>query len=495
MAAGTQCASRLRALRTANAKTVHSLTTAHPDRAGAQRGPPPARVVVLSDLHMGAGAGSGRGDPLECFFHDRALVALLDRLAGSWARRGLQGSLVLNGDSVDFVRIVRLPGGPEEVRAWGRLLSAARVAAPAGALDAAAAGRFGALEQRYGFDASEYESVWKLWVAAQGHAAVFAALARWCRAGHELVVVRGNHDSEWAWPGVRRAFRVLLQDSGAGPLGGRVRFRMGAYRNRNLHVEHGHAVRWTTSVDGRLTGGVRPRLKQPFGSLLNRYLLNPVERLAQRPPDVPSALHLKRLLQQEPGRLGRRLLRNALRDLPAFGRAGWRSWHRRAHRLWPTRVADALGLALLSLPFLSPHVLAALSLDSPSALTGTALLALATPHLGLAVLELVNTVRDDTVQRARALARRLAARLLPPGTPGDRIVILGHTHLPELLSHPAASGRIIYANPGCWQGEDDRLAGGRPCFVWCAWDGVAYRRTRLLELPVAPRGCRTRARS
>jgi len=454
----------------------------HEAQSIAPRTRPPDRVVVFSDLHIGAGARDGTPDPLECFFQDDQLVALLERMSGRWTRRGLRGALVLNGDVFDFVRVVRLPASATEAASWEQLLRDARVSAPPAALANAAARRFSAVERRYGLDAAEHDSVWKLLAMARGHPRVFAALADWCRAGHELVMIRGNHDVEWAWPGVRRAFRLLLQASGSGPLPpGRVRFRMHGYRRHNLHIEHGNSIRWTTAADGRLTRGSSRRLKQPFGSLINRYLLNPVEQLAQRAPGVPSSLHFKRLIRQEPVRLWRRLLRNAFRAMPVFGRATWGIWHRRAHRWWPTRVGNALGVSVLALPFVSPHLLSALGLDTASARTGAALLAVATPHLGLAMLEARAAVRDDAAHRAQALARRIAASLVGRCAAGARLVVLGHTHRPELAMWTDAGGPVVYANPGSWEGEDDDSA-SRARFVWCGWNGRAYSRPRLLEL-------------
>lgn len=437
---------------------------------------------MLSDLHIGAGVRGGKPDPLECFFQDDELVALLERLSRSWTRRHLRGVLVLNGDVFDFVRVVSLPGNAAQAAAWEQLLQASHVSAPAKALAGAAAGRFSSAERRYGLDAAEHDSVWKLLAMAQGHPRVFAALAGWCRAGHELVVVRGNHDVEWAWPGVRRAFRVLLQASGSGANPpGKIRFRTHGYRRRNLHIEHGNSIRWTTAAEGRLSHGPSRRLKQPFGSLVNRYVLNPVEQLALRAPGVPSSLHIKLLFRQEPIRLWRRLLRHAFRALPVFGPATWRIWYRRARRRWPTRFGNALGLAVLALAVISPGLLSDLALDSAPARTGAALLAVATPHLGLAIMEAMAAVRDDSVRRVRQLAHRIAASQVGRNAVGTRIVVLGHSHQPELASWTDEAGPAVYLNPGSWLGEDGHSA-NRPRFVWCGWNGKAFSRPRLLEL-------------
>jgi hypothetical protein len=445
---------------------------------------------VLSDLHMGAGALPGeRCDALEHFFHDHELAALIGRLSRRGVGRGHRSCLVLNGDVFDFVRVVKLPGNSREVAAWGELLERAGVRAPVGVLAAAAAGRFTARERRYGLEAAEHDSVWKLWRIARGHASVFEALARWCQAGYELALVRGNHDVEWAWPGVRRAFLALLEDHGSGPLWrGQVRFRMQSYRQANLHVEHGHGIRWTTAVDGRFTPG--RSLKQPFGSFINRYLLNPVERVGHQGHPVP----LDRLLRADPLRHWQRLLRHALRALLPLGRHTWRIWHRRARRWWPTRLGNAFGLGLLSLPLLSPDLMAALTLDSASVAAGAALLAVTTPHLGLALLEAMDSVHADNAHRARSLARRIGGRRRAASGSGARVVVLAHSHRTELMGWSDGNQRVVYANPGCWADE----AGGGDWylrFVWCSWDGLAYGRTRVMQLEGRPGRCRTHSKS
>lgn len=454
---------------------------------------PPDRVLVMGDLHIGAGSRAGEAaDPLEHFDLDDAFEQLLQRVLRGASRRGLHYALVLNGDVFDFVRTVRLPESAAELAAWRSLLQHAAVRAPAPELEAAARAGFSAFERRYGLDAGEAESAWKLLAMADGHPRVFAALAQWCNAGHELVLVRGNHDVEWAWPGVRRAFRALLQQHGGTPAAaGRVRFRMHYYRRLNLHVEHGHAIRWSTFVRGRLTHRGGRALRQPFGSFINRFVLNPVERLALRSPGVSASSHLKHQLRHERLRLWRGLLRHAFRAMPPLGRATWRIWHRQAHGWWPTRVGIALAALLLLSPLLAPALLDALPLRSVPTRMAAALLVLATPHLGLAFLETLAHVRDDTRRRARAHVQRIVNGRRH-GAAATRIVVLGHTHRPELARWEVAGASVVYANAGCWLPEHEQ-ATGLPRLVWCARQGDGYGRTRVLEFRGGA-GCRTRFR-
>ena len=63
-------------------------------------------------------------------------------------------------------------------------------------------------EQRYGLGSAPDHVVQKTRAIAARHPMVFAALMRFISAGHELVVVRGNHDIELHW---RVAQRALIE--------------------------------------------------------------------------------------------------------------------------------------------------------------------------------------------------------------------------------------------------------------------------------------------
>ncbi|MFP4623646.1 MAG: hypothetical protein ACLFRX_05655 [Gemmatimonadota bacterium] len=442
----------------------------------------PERVVILSDLHIGAGRqADGRTDPLEHFHHDRELEALLDRVGGQAARRARRAELILNGDVFDFVRVFRLPASPAEVREWRSLLAAANVPIPVDTLRAAAAGRFSPIQRRYGYDCSEPASIWRLWLMARGHPRVLAGLARWCAAGHSLVVIRGNHDNEWAWPGVQRAFRILLARGGCLAIGpDQLRFRLHAYRRGNLWVEHGHFIRWSTRPPGVFAAGKPRRLIMPLGSVINRFVLNPLERLLDRAPGVPSSLHLKRLAKHQPWRLWLGVSRSALRSLPALAGATRRVWHHHARGFWPSYAGGGLGAAVLALPLLSHDLAASLALDSGYRRVGAAAVALTAPSLGAVLGEILSAARDTTRVQARGYAlQRAGARAGRPDA-SERIVVLGHTHAPDLHRWKLDGGHVVYANPGAWM--EDPGGQAAPRFFWCALRDGVYSRPRLLEI-------------
>ncbi len=454
----------------------------------------PDRILVISDLHIGAGhQPDGHVDRLEHFHEDRKLERILDRLQRRDERRGRRTELVLNGDVFDFVRVVRLPGSRAEVAEWRALLREAGVDAPEADLEAAEAGRFSRFQRRYGYDCSEHASVWKLWLMARGHPRVMEALARWCAAGHGLVVVRGNHDSEWAWAGVRRAFAVLLRAAGARALSpGQLRFRLHAYRRANLWIEHGHGMRWSTRTAAVFTPGRRPRLMIPVGSLINRYVLNPLERLLERTPGLPSSLHLKRLAASQRWRLWRGIMTNAVRALPAFIAASRHAWYQRARDWMPARIGGLIAAGVLVLPLVSDRLAGTLALHSGFARAGAAAVAIAGPQMGLALLEIAAAVRDGTRVQARHYAlERAAARSRRCGRVRP-LVVLGHTHAPDLQSWAGDGGDVVYANPGCWMEDPDGKAAAR--FVWCAFRRGRYGNVRVFEIEGEDSRCRTHSR-
>lgn len=454
----------------------------------------PDRIIVISDLHIGAGIQpNGELDPLEHFYDDGRLATLIDRLGDGAARRGRRAELVLNGDVFDFVRVARLPRSTLEVEQWRALLEQVEVTAPPRALNDARAGRFSRAQRRYGYDCSEHASVWKLLLMARGHPATFGALARWCAAGHGLVIVRGNHDSEWAWPGVRRAMRTLLRRAGSGPLDpGQLRFRLHVYRRANVWIEHGHGMRWITRAHGVFTNKPQRRLIIPVGSLVNHFVLNPLERLLTRSPGLPSSVWLKRLATHDPWSLWRGIATSTVRSLPALLAASWRAWGRRARDWMPARIGGAVGAGVLLLPLISEKVAGSLALDSGYARGGAVVLALAGPQLGLALLEIAAAMRGGTTAQGRRYARGQIETWSRRHDPPTALVVLGHTHAPDLQEWEEDGRKVVYANPGCWM--EDPGGEAAPRFFWCALRDGRYDRPRVLEIREQDGRCRTRFR-
>ncbi len=184
----------------------------------------PHNVLALSDVHLGIdlkalkpGARSPGPNLL-----DRQLVAFLDHHA-SVREDGKPWKLILNGDIIDFVAITVTPEAGDagfEVRDEERL---------------------------FGLDPNEEKCVWKLRKVFERHSDVFDALARFALAGNYIALIRGNHDAEFSWPGVKAEFRRLLAEHAGGAalrraVDRQVEFHDWFYLEPGfLYAEHGNA--------------------------------------------------------------------------------------------------------------------------------------------------------------------------------------------------------------------------------------------------------------
>jgi predicted phosphodiesterase len=358
-----------------------------------------------------------------------------------------------------------------------------------GRLRAAARGRFSVGERTFGFGSDEPASIWKLGVIATAHPAVFGALAAWCRAGHSVVIVRGNHDPEWAWPGVRRALLALLGRAGAGGLqAGQVRFRSRVHRRANVHIEHGHEVDWLTRSERDFSDGEPARLRLPFGSLISRYVLNLLERRVTPRAPLPPSGRLVEALHQQPWRLIPAIVTNALRAIPFIGLAGWKPWFERLLAWWPARVSMTLSAMLLAASPVAPVLGDRMSGHSRTGVMAASLLGLGLPIAGFMTRQIAAEMdREGLVVTVRRHARRVAITWPCPGAP-RRYVVFGHTHRPEACAWARGDGAVVYLNPGAWLPPMDALDGGAaPHFVWLARRGGAYVRHRLFSLTAVAR--------
>ncbi|HEU4539002.1 MAG TPA: metallophosphoesterase, partial [Polyangiaceae bacterium] len=230
-------------------------------------------LLVLSDVHLGSDlvqhvrpgapprgvAGARR---------DGELVALLDWYAGR-RRPGRRWRLVVAGDLIDFTGM-SVPVVPGEVRT-----------SPTEE------------ERRHGLGSAADHTLAKLRLVAEHHAEVFGALARFCAAGNDLVVVRGNHDVDLHWEPVQRAFRQIVASHAPGA-GERVEFAEWFYYEEGaVFVEHGHQYDAYCSHEHVLRP-VSPsdprRSYRSFADVLVRYVVRPTRGMGEGGHDAASAL-------------------------------------------------------------------------------------------------------------------------------------------------------------------------------------------------------------
>ena len=182
---------------------------------GSSTDPRARHLVVISDAHLSQAHPADDRDPdwmryrRREYHPDQDLAALLDLLLGRHPDAGAEEiELCFNGDVFDFdcpwVKDGESSFDEPPTDEAGCAAQAARIAAD--------------------------HPIW------------FAALARLLSAGHRLLFIAGNHDSEICFPAVRRTILAAIESHLTAPLDlvGRVRFRGWFHVTRDgVYLEHG----------------------------------------------------------------------------------------------------------------------------------------------------------------------------------------------------------------------------------------------------------------
>ncbi len=435
--------------------------------------PEPARVVeipapkgdifIVSDLHISAGRTADRSySGTENFFADESFARMLTRAQKAREEKPERRSmLVINGDFVDFLRIVSVPVTDVDFLEWRNiLLSIGLTDRPTEELKAAVSDK----ERDIGLKTHDFKSVWKLHAAVTGHPALFSGLAGWVQHGHSLVVVKGNHDLEWYWPAVRNFLRLTLArylhaGNPATPLHEhladivpRVSFVDDAcIIGGQVYVEHGHRYDKFSAVLGSATWGASgAELNLPFGSFFNRYLINKLELVYPFLDNVRPRQNILHMLMRERFFLGLKVLFQyvpfMIEMIPK----------RYAHYLLKPLIGYLLGLGVpllvtlilwgdRLLPFFfagdgRPSDVSSLG-DVILRYAGGVLNDTAVLFLGYLLSRFVSYVQLSEPEDLLAPAKeRMDAH------PGCRLITMGHTHNPEQKKE---NGRW-YINSGSW---------------------------------------------
>lgn len=288
------------------------------------------QVLVVSDLHLGEGQlhESAYWDRLENFTTDEEFVEFLEyKQSGEAANEAsvrerawpvlLNGGvkeehklLVLNGDFIDFLRVTRTPSTAnlqKEFKDWFDALAEL----PQDVLhETKAMANFEAYkkkwekfastkrrwqkflpfldfknwglmrEKRYGFNADDFKSIYRLDTVAKGHPKIFTALRKWIEQGSALAIVTGNHDPEFDQTLVQAWVRKKLgADSGKSKE--RLHFvPRGVELWERIRLEHGQRYEWHTATERLDAQSAAQEITLPAGSFFNRYFVNKVETVA-----------------------------------------------------------------------------------------------------------------------------------------------------------------------------------------------------------------------
>ena len=240
-------------------------------------------VYVVSDLHLAAGIEKdSKYTGTENFFYDESFSRFLQHIKS----KNKKSWLVINGDFIDFLRITNIPGKQEDFELWKDYLDKVGIIKSILDLQSSILPK----EVEYGFKTHEYKSVWRMICALHGHELFFEALAEWIVAGNKLVIVKGNHDLEWYWKGIRNTMRLILAGKiaklsfkGTGEVFEEYVFPGLFFTdhsvsfNDSVYIEHGHLYDKFSHVQGEPLMPDKEELNLPFGAFINRYLLNNLE--------------------------------------------------------------------------------------------------------------------------------------------------------------------------------------------------------------------------
>jgi UDP-2,3-diacylglucosamine pyrophosphatase LpxH len=182
--------------------------------------------LVVSDLHLQEVDLNPTG---RLFYFDQEFTDFL-----RYYRQRYQGTrrwrLIIAGDFIEFYLKVHEQPNPDD-----RLLKGATLTET---------------DLKFFPGTERQKSVWKLDRIVRSHQLLFIALARFILDGHEIYILRGNHDLEFFWPEVQTHFRLLLAQFHPAEASylemkkvveERIHFLPWFYLERDLlFVEHGH---------------------------------------------------------------------------------------------------------------------------------------------------------------------------------------------------------------------------------------------------------------
>lgn len=413
----------------------------------------PRYLLIVSDLHL----SEGWDEDTKClsrnedFFFDTSFARFLAKQADDAAHGGYRLRLIIPGDLVDFLQVTTVP--------------------PGGNIDGEP---ISPRERRFGLGTSPAKTCWKLRRIMNGHWRFFEALARFLAAGHELVILPGNHDIEWIIPSVQTCFRDELRKYAAPGPGADVDRRVVFlpwfyYEPEFVYIDHGHQYDALNSFDIFLHPFLPDgRIDLPAGSFFVRYLFNQLEI------GYPFADNMKPTSQFLKWFLWRALFRPRMWcSLPVYFRF-FRETLAKAAPLVPEWKAEAEAR--------QREALATLAQESGITLANLQILLTLWTASAIHILRGLRLAKlffsyTGTEGGLVSIARRIHELL------GVQYVLFGHTHEADLQELTREPPQAEYVNSGTWtkifaESWEERLLREESEFVYVQFD----RQTRKMEL-------------
>ncbi|HZS41631.1 MAG TPA: metallophosphoesterase [Polyangia bacterium] len=436
-------------------------------------------ILVISDLHLGEDLRPG-GAGVSYLRHLVRLERELENFLAHYTRTRIDDrpwSLVVNGDMVDFMSVMIIPGEEADENE-------------------------DAEDRRYGLGFGERQSQKKLEKVIVRHRGVFGKLAEFVAAGNELVIVMGNHDVEFHYPSVQRTlveWLVGLAVGAGAPEEAKAEFQRRItfcpwfyYREDLIYIEHGHQYDEYCSFDYLLhpvaaepRGGKKSRIALSVAHAGMRYFANQLPDYDPHTAEHWGFVNYAKWAWAQG-------LKGAIRIFYVYGLLVWRlvelwyslidrrndSERRAVHRERLKELSTSWKIAeeklvaldalrrepvtkrlykLLSALFLDRVLLGAVGLAAASVLAAQlhgVWLRILVPFgtlLGFAALnQILGRLRLEPPSSRLRSAPELIRKLVRAP-----YIVFGHSHAPERI---ALSGGATYFNTGTWASDDEGSA-------------------------------------
>lgn len=248
-------------------------------------------IIVISDLHLSEGTDkdTGKISRNEDFFFDNDFSKFIDYLI---SQKDKSWNLIMNGDLFDFLQVI-ITDKHKPIRKNNQYILKINNKVF----------KLRDSEKDFGLGTGEKKTILKMKVIADGHKNFFKALCRFLSYGNTLSIIKGNHDVELHWEGVKEEFKNQIVKAGLNKededvkniknnkkklknkdienIKKRINFYPWIYYDSGIYIEHGNQYESINSFEYFL----QPTLPKPndnetylpVGSFFVRYFFNKIE--------------------------------------------------------------------------------------------------------------------------------------------------------------------------------------------------------------------------
>jgi len=378
--------------------------------------------IVVSDFHLGAGPPDISQNPLEDFVADEAFARFLETLRTESDRDHKEVELIINGDFFEFLQVP--------------------------AVDEFDPRRTYPSEAYH--DSSQESSIKRLDLITAGHSIVFDALSDFIQVEaprRRMTLIKGNHDVNLYWPGVKQRLREVL--GATGRRASMLLFAENYVSREGIYVDHGHQYaeqlnRWDNFDDPR-DQETPDQLVYPPGSQFLVHFLNAIERERVWADSLKPLTALVWYSLEWDFSFAAQMLLMLAKCIPTMGTSGG-SETSETIETFCRQLGDAATCQALSkrystsLEFRRELHTRAGQLLVP-AVSPPGVFAWPTPPDDESAIAIARAEVEEIQASMRRVATRVAA------AEGARVIVFGHTHCPRLET---LDNHTTLVNCGTW---------------------------------------------